>query len=107
MEELIVPEAGTVEVTSADVDIDLLKKQQQLSVEGGGRKRTVSKSKSTTSNNNNQKKDIETVVWPEFKIPVLDPELGRLYISDFSLTDIDHFIRNFRRDILRERNTDP
>jgi len=74
--ELIVPDAETVEVTSADVDIDLLKKQQQLAVEGGGRKRTVSKSKSTTSNNNNQKKDIETVVWPEFKIPVLDPELG-------------------------------
>merc|ERR1719317_990983 len=74
--ELIVPDAETVEVTSADVDIDLLKKQQQLAVEGGGRKRTVSKSKSTTSNNNNQKNNIETVVWPEFKIPVLDPELG-------------------------------
>ena len=80
--ELVVPDAETVEVTSADVDIDLLKKQQQLAVEGGGRKRTVSKSKSTTSNNNNQKKDIETVVWPEFKIPVLDPELGSPYISD-------------------------
>ena len=83
MMELVVPDAETVEVTSADVDIDLLKKQQQLAVEGGGRKRTVSKSKSTTStNNNNQKKDLETVVWPEFKIPVLDPELGRPYISD-------------------------
>ena len=74
----IVPDAETVEVTRADVDIDLLKKQHKLAAEGGGRKRTISKSRSTTSNNNNnQKKDHDAVVWPEFKIPVLDPELGR------------------------------
>ena len=86
---MIVPDAETVEVTSADVDIDLLKKQQQLAAEGGGRKRTVSKSKSTTSNNNNtQKKDTDIVVWPEFKIPVIDPDLGALHISD-KISDID------------------
>ena len=86
---MIVPDAETVEVTSADVDIDLLKKQQQLAAEGGGRKRTVSKSKSTTSNNNNnQKKDSDVVVWPEFKIPVIDPDLGGLHISD-EISDID------------------
>ena len=86
---MIVPDAETVEVTSADVDIDLLKKQQQLAAEGGGRKRTVSKSKSTTSNNNNnQKKDTDIVVWPEFKIPVIDPDLGGLHISD-EISDID------------------
>ena len=79
---MIVPDAETMEVTSADVDIDLLKKQQQLAAEGGGRKRTVSKSKSTTSNNNNQKKDTDIVLWPEFKIPVIDPDLGGLHISD-------------------------
>ena len=86
---MIVPDAETVEVTSADVDIDLLKKQQQLAAEGGGRKRTVSKSKSTTSNNNNnQKKDTDIVVWPEFKIPVIDPDLGGLHNSD-KISDID------------------
>ena len=105
---MIVPDAETVEVTSADVDIDLLKKQQQLAAEGGGRKRTVSKSKSTTSNNNNQKKDTDIVVWPEFKIPVIDPDLGGLHISD-KTSDIDrcHIFRNFRRDILWQRNFDP
>ena len=106
---MIVPDAETVEVTSADVDIDLLKKQQQLAAEGGGRKRTVSKSKSTTSNNNNnQKKDTDIVVWPEFKIPVIDPDLGGLHILD-QTSDIDccHTFRNFRRDILWQRNFDP
>ena len=95
---MIVPDAETVEVTSADVDIDLLKKQQQLAAEGGGRKRTVSKSKSTTSNNNNtQKKDTDIVVWPEFKIPVIDPDLGGLYISDkISDTDMVPFYQEFQ-----------
>ena len=77
LEELTAPQ--TLEVTSADVDLDVIKKQQQqVAAEGEGRKRTISKSRSTTSNNNNnQKKDHDAVVWPEFKIPVLDPELGR------------------------------
>jgi len=66
-----VPDAETVEVTRADVDIDLLKKQHKLAAEGGRRKRNVSKSKSTTSD----RTDLEPT-WPQFKIPVLDPDLG-------------------------------
>lgn len=71
--EKIVPDAETVEVTRADVDIDLLKKQHKLAAEaeGGGRKRNVSKSKSTTSDRTNLEP-----TWPQFKIPVLDPDLG-------------------------------
>ena len=71
--EKIVPDAETVEVTRADVDIDLLKKQHKLAAEaeGGGRKRNVSKSKSTTSDRTNFEP-----TWPQFKIPVLDPDLG-------------------------------
>jgi len=69
--EKSVPDAETVEVTRADVDIDLLKKQHKLAAEGGGRKRNVSKSKSTTSD----RTDLEPT-WPQFKIPVLDPDLG-------------------------------
>merc|ERR1719394_95074 len=50
-------------------EINLIKQQNVEEV--GGRKRTVSKSKSTTSNSSKQ-----TVVWPEFKVQVPDPELG-------------------------------
>ena len=67
----IVPDAETVEVTRADVDIDLLKKQHKLAAEGGGRKRNASKSKSTTSD----RTELDPT-WPQFKIPVLDPDLG-------------------------------
>ena len=56
-------------VTDTADEINLIKQQN---AEVGGRKRTVSKSKSTTSNTSRQ-----TVVWPEFKVQVPDPELGK------------------------------
>ena len=63
--------AGGDEASKAkDLSIELLK--EQLAVDGG-RKRTVSKSRSTTSSTNQR----NAVSWPEFKIPVPDPELGK------------------------------
>ena len=50
-----------------ELNIDLLK--EKIAADegtGGERKRTVSSTKSA----------IKTVMWPEFKIPVPDPELG-------------------------------
>ena len=50
-----------------ELNIDLLK--EKIAADegtGGERKRTVSSTKSA----------IKTVMWPEFRIPVPDPELG-------------------------------
>ena len=62
-------------VTDTTDEINLIKQQNVEEV--GGRKRTVSKSKSTTSNSSKQ-----TVVWPEFKVQVPDPELGMISSSE-------------------------
>ena len=57
-----------------ELNIDLLK--EKIAADegtGGERKRTVSSTKSA----------IKTVMWPEFKIPVPDPELGNDEFTEF------------------------
>ena len=78
--------AGGDEASKAkDLSIELLK--EQLAVDGG-RKRTVSKSRSTTSSTNQR----NAVSWPEFKIPVPDPELGKWRAPTFPFpTSISHY----------------
>ena len=63
--ELVVPPVDNSEVID---DISRIKQQQQEA----GRKRTVSKTKSTTSSTISR----STTLWPEFKIPIPDPDLG-------------------------------
>jgi len=65
--ELVVPPVDNSEVID---DISLIKQRQQEA----GRKRTVSKSKSTTSSTNTISRSM--TLWPEFKIPIPDPDLG-------------------------------
>ena len=65
--ELVVPPVDNSEVID---DISRIKQQQQEA----GRKRTVSKTKSTTSSTISR----STTLWPEFKIPIPDPDLGIL-----------------------------
>ena len=60
--ELIVPSAQT----SAGVDEISLQKQQQKQQEEG-------KSQTTSRSANNKR----VVVWPEFKVPLPDPVLGK------------------------------
>ena len=57
-----------------ELNIDLLK--EKIAADegtGGERKRTVSKSA-----------NIKTVMWPEFRIPVPDPELGNDEFTEFN-----------------------
>ena len=58
-----------------ELNIDLLK-EKIAADEGTGeeRKRTVSSTKSAS---------MKTVMWPEFKIPVPDPELGNDEFTEF------------------------
>ena len=61
--ELIIPSAQK----SSGVDEISLQKQQQQQQEGEGKSQTVSK---TATNK-------RLVVWPEFKVPLPDPVLGK------------------------------
>ena len=59
-----------------ELNIDILKKK--IAAEegpGGERKRTVSSTKSANTKS--------SVMWPEFKIPVPDPELGNVEFTEF------------------------
>ena len=60
-----------------ELNIDLLK-EKIAADEGTGeeRKRNVSSTKSANMN-------MKTVMWPEFKIPVPDPELGNDEFTEF------------------------
>ena len=80
-----------------DLSIELLK--EQLAVDGG-RKRTVSKSRSTTSSINQR----NAISWPEFKIPVPDPELGistLAYLNCFKL--IIYKVSPVKSSVVRDR----
>ena len=62
--ELIIPSA---QKSSGVDEISLQKQQQQQQQEGEGKSQTVSK---TATNK-------RLVVWPEFKVPLPDPVLGK------------------------------
>lgn len=89
MDVLITKPPETSEVVD---EISLIKQNnnqssaaQEAGGQGGGRKRTVSKSKSTTSNNSTKQ---NVVVWPEFKVPLPDPELGRITVNCCNLSPL-------------------
>ena len=88
-------------VTDTADEINLIKQQN---AEVGGRKRTVSKSKSITSNSSSR----QTVVWPEFKVQVPDPELGKNFLSEIVKVFFNSysFFRIYRRNILWEGGSD-
>ena len=79
-----------------ELNIDLLK--EKIAADegpGGERKRTVSGTKSANTKT--------AVMWPEFKIPVPDPELGKYQFIDFIASLLHVICHNFLSKVSPEK----